>query len=162
MKWNSIDTFCISRFVGLNNYYTAVTHSITIHNLLNNHFIRALTCDTWEKIELVTRKKERIPRLPAALRYRVLSRDSFKSSIFFLQILLVVALDRRPARRRVPVLNHLSFPYTLTSHKDQYMSHVISMRRPGDPRQAAVSDLSKVILYLVAPRFDFGSTYQTT
>jgi len=28
------------------------------------------------------------------------------------------------------------------------MSHVISMHRPGDPRQTAVSDLSKVILCL--------------
>jgi hypothetical protein len=33
------------------------------------------------------------------------------------------------------------------------MSHVISMHRPGNPRQIAASDLSKVILCLVAPRF---------
>jgi hypothetical protein len=34
------------------------------------------------------------------------------------------------------------------------MSQVISKHRPGDRRQAAVSDLSKVILCLVAPRFE--------
>ncbi len=33
------------------------------------------------------------------------------------------------------------------------MSHVISTHRPDDPRQTAVSDLSKVILCPVAPRF---------
>jgi hypothetical protein len=33
------------------------------------------------------------------------------------------------------------------------MSHVISMHRPGDPRQTTVSDLSKVTLCLVVPRF---------
>ncbi len=33
------------------------------------------------------------------------------------------------------------------------MSHVISVHRPGDPRQAAVSDLSKVTLCLMTPRF---------
>jgi hypothetical protein len=31
------------------------------------------------------------------------------------------------------------------------MSHVISMHRPVDRRQTAVSDLSKVIPYLVVP-----------
>jgi hypothetical protein len=34
------------------------------------------------------------------------------------------------------------------------MSHVIHMHRPDDPRQAAVSDLSEVILCLVASRFE--------
>jgi hypothetical protein len=35
------------------------------------------------------------------------------------------------------------------------MSHVISMHRPGDPRQTAVSDFSKVILpCLMVPRFE--------
>ncbi len=33
------------------------------------------------------------------------------------------------------------------------MSHIISMHRLDDSRQTAVSDLSKVILCLVAPRF---------
>jgi len=37
------------------------------------------------------------------------------------------------------------------------MPHVISMHRPGDPRQTAVSDLSKVILCLVAPRFEHNA-----
>jgi hypothetical protein len=34
------------------------------------------------------------------------------------------------------------------------MSHVISMHRPGDPRETAVSGLSRVILCLVAPRLE--------
>ncbi len=34
------------------------------------------------------------------------------------------------------------------------MSRVISMHRPDDPRQTAVSDLSKVILCLLAPSFE--------
>jgi len=37
------------------------------------------------------------------------------------------------------------------------MSHVISMYRPDDPRQTAVSDLSKVILCLVEPRFEHST-----
>jgi hypothetical protein len=47
------------------------------------------------------RKKERIPCLSATLRCGVLSEDSFISPIFSLQLLLVVALDRRPAWLRV-------------------------------------------------------------
>jgi hypothetical protein len=47
----------------------------------------------------------------------VLSEDSFLSRIFFLQLLRAAALDRRPADR------------------------TISMHRPDDPRQTAVSDL---------------------
>jgi hypothetical protein len=90
--------------------------------------------------------KERISHLSATLRYRVLSGDIFESPIFFLQLFLAVALDRRS---RIPPLNHLSFLYTLTNHKGRYMSHVINMHRPGDPRQIIVSDLFKVILYLV-------------
>jgi hypothetical protein len=34
------------------------------------------------------------------------------------------------------------------------MSHVISMHRPSDPRETAISDLSKVTLCLVASRFE--------
>ncbi len=78
--------------------------------------------------------------------YRELFGDSFFSPIFFLQLSLTVALDRRPARQRVPPLNHLSSTYTLTNHKDAYISHAISMHRPGNPRKTAVSDLTKVIL----------------
>ncbi len=37
------------------------------------------------------------------------------------------------------------------------MSHVISMHRPGDPRQTAVSDLSKGIPCLVAPTFEHST-----
>ncbi len=37
------------------------------------------------------------------------------------------------------------------------MLHVISMHRPGDPRQAAVSDLSKGIPCLVAPTFEHST-----
>ncbi len=73
------------------------------------------------------------------LRYRVLSEDSVESPIFSLQLLIAVALGRKPAGYKVPLLNQLSFPYTLTNHK---------------ARQTAVSDFSKVILYLVAPRFE--------
>jgi hypothetical protein len=101
--------------------------------------------------------KERIPGLSVTLRYRVLSGDSFFSPIFFLQLLLAVALDTRPAWCRVPPLNHLISPYALTSHKGQCMSHVISMHRPGDPRQTAVRDWSNVILCLVVPRFQHSS-----
>jgi hypothetical protein len=86
-------------------------------------------------------RKEEYP----VLRYRVLSEDSFLSPIFSLQLLLAVAVDRKSAWYRVTPLNHLSSPYTLTSHKDQCKSQVIIMHRPVDPRQIAVSDLSKVI-----------------
>ncbi len=103
------------------------------------------------------KKQERIPRLSASLRYGLLFGASFESLRFFLQLLLAVALDRTPFQRRVPLLNHLSFPYTQTSHKVGCMSHVISMHRLDDPRQTAVSDLSKVILRLVAPRFDHST-----
>ncbi len=53
------------------------------------------------------------------LRYRVLSGESFKSPIFFLQLLLAGALSRRLAWHRVPL---------------------------GDPRQTVINDSSKVIL----------------
>jgi hypothetical protein len=86
-----------------------------------------------------------------ALRYRVLSGDSFESPIFFLHLLLAVALDRRPAGRRVSPLNHLRSPCTLTNHKGRCMSHIISIHRP------AVRDLSKVILCLVAPKFEHST-----
>jgi hypothetical protein len=46
---------------------------------------------------LKRKKEERIPRLSATLQYRVLSEDRFSSPIFSLQLLLAVALDRRPA-----------------------------------------------------------------
>jgi hypothetical protein len=37
------------------------------------------------------------------------------------------------------------------------MSHVISMHRPGDPRQTAFRDLFNVILYLLTPRFEHST-----
>jgi hypothetical protein len=37
------------------------------------------------------------------------------------------------------------------------MSHAISMHLPGDPRQTAVSNLSKFILCLVALRFEHSN-----
>jgi hypothetical protein len=87
-------------------------------------------------------KKER--KNTPTLRYRVLFGDSFETIIFFLQLLLAVALNRRPAWRRVPPLNHFSSPYTLThyitSRKVRCMSHVISMPRPRDPKQTVVSE----------------------
>jgi len=60
--------------------------------------------------------EERIACLSAALRYRVLSGDSFERPIVFLPLLLAVALVKRPVWRRVPQLNYLSYPYTLTNH----------------------------------------------
>ncbi len=99
----------------------------------------------------------RIRKNTPALRYRMLSRDSFESSIFFLELLVAVSLDRRPTWHRVPPLNHLSSPYTLTSQKGRCMLHVISMHRLGDPRKTAISDLSKVVLCLVAPKFDHNT-----
>jgi hypothetical protein len=93
---------------------------------------------------------ERIPRLSVC--------SAVRSLIFSLQLLLAVALDRRPAWLRVSPLKHLSSPYTHTSLNGWCMSHVISMHRPGDPRQTAVRDLSKVILCLVAPSFEHRSS----
>jgi hypothetical protein len=101
--------------------------------------------------------KQRTPHLSATLQYRLLFGDGFESLIFFLQLLLAVALDRNPTWRRVPQLNHLSSPYTLTKHKGPCMSDVISIHHPGDPRQTAVSDLSKVILCLLAQRFEYST-----
>jgi hypothetical protein len=98
------------------------------------------------------RKKEYL-----AFRYRVLSRDNFVSPIFFLQLLLAVALDRRPVSCRVPPLNRLSSLRPLTNHKGRCMSDIISIPRPGDPRQTTVSDSSKVILCLAAPRFEHST-----
>ncbi len=89
-------------------------------------------------------KSERIPHLSATLRSRVLSGDNYVSPIFFLQLFLAVALDRRSVWRGFLPLNHSSSPC---------MSHLISMHRPGDSRQTAVSNLFKVILDLVAPKF---------
>ncbi len=37
------------------------------------------------------------------------------------------------------------------------MSHVITTHRPGDPRQTGTYDLSKVILCLVALRFEHNT-----
>ncbi len=85
---------------------------------------------------------------------RVLPGDSFETRIFVLRLLLAVTLDRRPAWHSVPLLHHFRYPYALISHKDRCMPHVISMYHPGDPRQTAVSDWSKVILCLVALRFE--------
>jgi hypothetical protein len=99
----------------------------------------------------------RIPCLPDTLQYRMLSGDSFLSRIFFLQLLLAVALDRRPTSRRVPPFNHLNSPYTLTSHKGSCMSHVISMFRPGYQTQTVVSELSKIIVCLTAQRFEHST-----
>jgi hypothetical protein len=62
-------------------------------------------------------------------------------------------VDRTPIWRRLPPLNHLSSPYTLTNHKGRCISHAINWHRPGDPRQTVVRDLSKVILCLIASRF---------
>ncbi len=102
--------------------------------------------------------KERIPRLSATLQYRVLSEDRFDSPIFSLQLLLAVALDRRPVWHRVLPPNRLSFPYTLTNHilvtRTGVCHNVVSMYRPGGTRQITVSDLSKVVVCLVAPRFE--------
>jgi len=58
--------------------------------------------------------RRRMPLLLATLRYRVMPGDSFESLIFFLQLFLAIALDRRLAGLRVPPLNHLSSLYTLT------------------------------------------------
>ncbi len=91
--------------------------------------------------------------------YRVLSTDSLESPIFFLQLLLAVAPDRMSAWHRFPLLNHLSSPYTLTNHKGRCMSHVLSMHRPGDSRQTAVSDFSKFILCLLAKRDRFKELF---
>jgi hypothetical protein len=37
------------------------------------------------------------------------------------------------------------------------MSHVISMHRPGDPRQTGVCDLSRLILCLVVSKFEHST-----
>ncbi len=118
------------------------------HRVSPNRIVYNQTCAK-------TRKNE--TKEYTALRYRVLSGDSFESLIFFLRVLLVVALDRRSAGRRVSLLNHLSFPYTRTNRKGQCMSHVITTHHPGDPRQTVVSDLPKVILCLVVPILAFCS-----
>jgi hypothetical protein len=68
-----------------------------------------------------------------AFRYKVLSGDSFESPIFFLQLLLAVAPDTRAG---------------------VYHTYVISMHRPGDLCQKAISALSKAILCLVVPRLE--------
>jgi hypothetical protein len=58
-------------------------------------------------LQLVKSRMERKKEYPT-LRYRVLLEDSFESPIVFLQRLLAVALDRRPAWHRVLPLNSLS------------------------------------------------------
>ncbi len=47
-------------------------------------------------VSILSSRKERIPRFVAILRYTVLSEGSFESPIVFLQLLLAVALERRP------------------------------------------------------------------
>ncbi len=85
------------------------------------------------------------------------SGDSFVNPIFFMQLVLAVAVETRAAWCRVPSLKHLSSLYTLTNHKGWCMSNAISMRCPGDLRQAFVIELSKVILCLVATRFEHST-----
>jgi len=51
----------------------------------------------------------------------------------------------------------LSLSYTLTSRNGWYMSHVVSMRRPGCSRQAIISDLPKFILNLLATSFEHST-----
>ncbi len=92
-----------------------------------------------------------------AFQYRVLSGDSFENPIFFVQLLLAVALGRRQAWNRVPPLNHLSSPYKLTNDKGRCMSNVISMHRLGDPRQTALSDLHQIIPCMAAPKFEHSA-----
>jgi hypothetical protein len=106
------------------------------------------------------RKRERIPCLLATLRYKVLSRDSLESPIVFLQLLLAVTLKRRPACRRAEFLFSITWaphPYWLATRTGGCISHVISMHCLSDPKQTVISDLSKVILYLVAPRFEHST-----
>jgi hypothetical protein len=68
------------------------TQRLTNYSRTNINVERFYIGQNWQK----ERKKEGIPRLSATLRYRVLYEDSFESSIFSLQLLLAVALDRRP------------------------------------------------------------------
>jgi hypothetical protein len=52
-------------------------------------------------------------------------------------------------------VSHFHFHKThLKNEKWQPWSHVVTMHRIGDPWQTAVSDLSKVILCLVALKFE--------
>ncbi len=69
-------------------------------------------------------KKKEYPHLSTTLRYRLLSRGSFESTIFSRRLSLAVALDRWPAWRRIPSLNHLSTSYTLAVYvtRNQYAS----------------------------------------
>ncbi len=107
---------------------------------------------SWIQLKRIRcRKKEKAPRPSATLWYRMMSGDSFERPIFFLELLLVVALDRRPAWRRVPSLNHLSSPYTLTNQKSRCMSHVISTHRPGDPT------CPRSFYVWIAPRFEHST-----
>ena len=48
-------------------------------------------------IEVEEEEEEESPCLTATFQCGVLSEDSFESPIFFLQLLLAAALDRRPA-----------------------------------------------------------------
>jgi hypothetical protein len=112
------------------------------------------------------RRRRRISRLSATFQCRVMSEDIFSSPIFFLQLFLAVALDRRLAWLRVLPLNYLSSPCTLTNHilatrAFWCMSTTQSVCcRTGDPRQIAVSDLSRVILWLVVPRFEHSTLWE--
>ncbi len=89
----------------------------------------------YSPIDLRRRRRRRIPCLSATLQYRVLSEDRFNSPIFSLQLLLAVALDRRPAWLRVLPLNYLSYPDTLTNHIlvtwTCCMSHVVCVLSDG-------------------------------
>ncbi len=96
-------------------------------------------------------------KLSTFLAFDVFTFDVFTFDIIRGILLLPVAMDRRPAWREVPPLNYLSPPYTVTSHKGRCISHIIIMHRPADPRQTVVSDLSNVILWLVAPRFEHST-----
>jgi hypothetical protein len=97
--------------------------------------------------------QERIHRLSATL----CCPETVSKARYFSYNLLAVTLNRRPARRRVPPLNHSSSPSTLTNHKGRCISHAISMHRLGDLRQTTISNLSTAILCLVAARFEHST-----
>jgi hypothetical protein len=71
-----------------------------IENIVKNKgaefIVILIQCLSLKQLIRSEKKKERIPYLSVTLRYRVLSGDSFESPIFFLQLLLAAALDRRP------------------------------------------------------------------
>jgi hypothetical protein len=92
-------------------------------------------------VSSLKKKKKKTPPFSYLAIYGALRIQFRKSDI------LPTIITSCSSRRKTSLTQ--SSPYTLTNHKGRCMSHVISMHRPGDPRQTGVRDFHSTIAALI-------------